>query len=285
MNQTEVTAAARRLMGEYYARKVDGDDITTATLDAVGILGQILVSKEPEYFVTRKSLQSYMSNGFQFAIPSDSESILRVWDMDTNAIAITATADNGSGLVRITAASHGFSDGDKVTIHDVLGTTEANGMWKIDYVDANTFDLAGSTFASAWTSGGYVFKENDNNFTLIRRQTSDEARQDTETKYHLQGAYLIVDDADFDNDIIVTYYAIPDTLAEIPTRFHFGLPGFVAMTLIELPAQDDPIFPSLAKKQKVASDLWRTCLDLVNTWRPVTESRNISESDKVKLWI
>lgn len=285
MNQSEITAAARRLMGEFYARKIDDDDITTATLQAVGILGQILVTREHEYFVTRKSLQSYNDNGYQFALPSDSESILRVWDMDDNAVAITAAADNGSGLVRITATSHGFATDDVVTIHDVTGTTEANGTWKVTEVDDDNFDLQGSTYASAYVSGGYAFKENDNDFTLIRRQTSAEAREDNETRYYLRGAYLFVDDTEFSDDLIVTYYAIPSTLAQIPTRFHFGIPGFCAMTLIELPRQDDSTFVSLQKKQQIASDLWKTCLDLARTFRPVTESNNLSESKKVRRFL
>lgn len=70
--------------------------------------------------------------------------------------AIAGAADNGSGLVRITATTHGLSTGNTAVIRNVVGTTEANGIWTITYVDANTFDLQGSTFAHAYTSGGTV---------------------------------------------------------------------------------------------------------------------------------
>lgn len=67
---------------------------------------------------------------------------------------ITAAANNGSGLIRITSASHGFSTGDIVSVHGVVGTTEANGLWPINVIDTNTFDLKASTFTNAYTSGG-----------------------------------------------------------------------------------------------------------------------------------
>lgn len=71
----------------------------------------------------------------------------------TNAT-ISGAANNGSGLVRVTATGHGYSTNDVVTIASVTGTTEANGAWVITVIDANTFDLAGSVFAHAYVSGG-----------------------------------------------------------------------------------------------------------------------------------
>ena len=67
---------------------------------------------------------------------------------------ITGVANNGSGLFRVTATAHGFSTGNPVGISGVLGTPNANGTWTITVIDANTFDLQGSTFAGTYTSGG-----------------------------------------------------------------------------------------------------------------------------------
>jgi hypothetical protein len=103
-------------------------------------MGEILVRAEAEYFITRKVIQA--TNGYQFALPSDSHSILRVWDLGTNAITVTGAANSG-GLVRITAVAHGFETDDVVTIHDVAGATQANGTWKVTKITANTFDLQG----------------------------------------------------------------------------------------------------------------------------------------------
>lgn len=70
--------------------------------------------------------------------------------------AITNVINNGSGLIRITSNGHGRATGDKIFISGVLGTTEANGGWIITVIDANTFDLQGSTFTNAYTSAGIL---------------------------------------------------------------------------------------------------------------------------------
>lgn len=71
---------------------------------------------------------------------------------------ITGATDNGSGLIRITVATTAmtFATGDQKTISGVGGTTEANGNWTITAVDATHFDLQGSAFVHAYTSGGAV---------------------------------------------------------------------------------------------------------------------------------
>lgn len=69
---------------------------------------------------------------------------------------ITGTADNGSGFVRITAAGHGWAVGDLVVVSGVVGTTEANGTWRISAVsDSSHFDIP-VAYVHAYTSGGQV---------------------------------------------------------------------------------------------------------------------------------
>jgi len=70
---------------------------------------------------------------------------------------ISDCGDNGSGAIRVTANSHGFTTGRAVRIRNVAGTTEANGAWSITVIDGNTFDLDGSTFANTYTSGGTAY--------------------------------------------------------------------------------------------------------------------------------
>jgi len=67
---------------------------------------------------------------------------------------ITGAADNGSGLIRITSATHGYTTGDVISIVGVVGTTEANDRWVITVIDADNYDLVGSTFTNTYTSGG-----------------------------------------------------------------------------------------------------------------------------------
>jgi len=75
--------------------------------------------------------------------------------------AVTSCADNGSGLVRVTKVGHGYSTGDYVRIEDIVGTTEANGVWEITKIDNDNFDLIGSAFAHAYTSGGTIIQYED----------------------------------------------------------------------------------------------------------------------------
>ena len=67
---------------------------------------------------------------------------------------ITGAANNGVGLIRITSVAHGLASGHYVSITGVKGTTEANDDWQITFVNADTYDLVGSTFTNAYTSGG-----------------------------------------------------------------------------------------------------------------------------------
>lgn len=71
-------------------------------------------------------------------------------------VAITATANNGAGLIRVTAVAHGKATGDMVGIDGIVGTVEGNGSWTITKITADTFDLVGSAFVNAWVSGGLV---------------------------------------------------------------------------------------------------------------------------------
>lgn len=70
------------------------------------------------------------------------------------SVTITGAANNGSGAIRITTAANGFKASNRITISGVGGTTEANGNWSITIISTTQFDLVGSTFANAYTSGG-----------------------------------------------------------------------------------------------------------------------------------
>lgn len=75
---------------------------------------------------------------------------------------ISGATNNGAGLIRIAATAHGFTTGQLVYISSVAGTTEANNgnmntataSWPITVINANSFDLIGSTFVHSYVSGG-----------------------------------------------------------------------------------------------------------------------------------
>lgn len=71
---------------------------------------------------------------------------------------ISGAANNGSGLIRLTVTGHGYATSDVVYVDEIGGTIEAKGKWTITKINNDTFDLQGSTFANAYTSGGITSK-------------------------------------------------------------------------------------------------------------------------------
>lgn len=89
-------------------------------------------------------------------------------DLSTGpGLSISACANNGSGLIRVTSAAHGLSTGQIICINSVVGTVEANTVnygithgahfWIVTSIDANNIDLQGSTFTTSYVSGGTIF--------------------------------------------------------------------------------------------------------------------------------
>lgn len=83
-------------------------------------------------------------------------------DLDDYGKIITA-ATNATPIV-VTSASHGYANGDVVSISYVAGNTAANGRFRVANVATNTFELTnydtGANVAGngAYTSGGYAVK-------------------------------------------------------------------------------------------------------------------------------
>ncbi len=79
-------------------------------------------------------------------------------------VPVTNATNNGSGAVHLTASQVGgssaaFAAGDRVVVSGVGGVPGANGTFTITNVigvPVTGFDLAGSTFSGAYTSGGIV---------------------------------------------------------------------------------------------------------------------------------
>jgi hypothetical protein len=73
-------------------------------------------------------------------------------------------ATNTSPIV-VTSAAHGLTSGARVVITGVGGNTNANATWTVNVVDANTFNLIGSSGNSAYTSGGAWTSGPNSNWT------------------------------------------------------------------------------------------------------------------------
>jgi parallel beta-helix repeat protein len=70
---------------------------------------------------------------------------------------ITNAVEGNFNRVRLTCVDHGLANRCLVEISGVVGTTEANGVWQVAYIDDDTFDLLGTTFTNSYVSGGSVF--------------------------------------------------------------------------------------------------------------------------------
>lgn len=73
-------------------------------------------------------------------------------------VSVNTADDDFKGLIRLTIAGHGYSDGDLVAVRGVRGVKGANGDWFVSVVDANTIELIGSSGSGVWTSGGTATK-------------------------------------------------------------------------------------------------------------------------------
>ena len=107
-----------------------------------------------------------VANGKQTVnLPCGTSASGRIWfpqtlfaDVTANWSAVSGTANNGSGLVRVTVAStSGWSTGNIANVFSVGGTTEANGQWTITVVDSTHVDLQGTSYVNAYTNGGDVY--------------------------------------------------------------------------------------------------------------------------------
>ena len=295
MEASEITAQIRLMILEERARFLKPADYTQAQTDAINLMAHLLVAGCPEYFEKKVSLQPKNTNIHAFELPSDCLGVKKVWDYDGNAGTVTGAADNGSGAIRLTVTSHGRSDEDVVRVHGILGTTEANGTWQIDYVNANAFDLVDSTFTNAYTSGGKVFKECDDTYKYpMDRIPGKFQSADDETHYFLNEDDIIVDDPEFEDDLIILYRYLPTSLSEIPSRMHFGIWAYGTIQLLYLPSPEvlaggqrkyHPDYNTLKKNLEHCQNLWQTAQKMAMDFNPLLGSDNIADVRKVKRWL
>jgi hypothetical protein len=75
-----------------------------------------------------------------------------------NSFTVITNAVTNGGLIRISSVAHGLVTNDIAYIAEVIGVENANNVYKVTRIDADTVDLIGSTFAGAYTSGGIITK-------------------------------------------------------------------------------------------------------------------------------
>jgi hypothetical protein len=70
----------------------------------------------------------------------------------------TVTGATNAAPIVVTVAAHGYASADRVAVERVKGNLGANGDWRITVLDADTFELNGSTGTGAYVSGGSAVK-------------------------------------------------------------------------------------------------------------------------------
>lgn len=272
MDQSTITTLVRRGIREPSTVSVNDTEIGASSLRGAVEMGKLIRKSQPDLFNTRISIAS---NTNVFPWPADSFAVLNVWSMEGNGTAITGAADNGSGAIRITAASHGLADEAIVLIHSVLGCTEANGTGQITYVDADTFDLYGSTFANAYTSGGRVFEETTD-FDKLTMIDAKSASNSNDSCYFMRGKNIVVDDPDFTYDIIVDYIALVTAISQIPPEYHLGLVAWAVVEQMRIPAEDHRTYNDKVASYAFHKKLWDHQVEsLEGTFRMSDEAFNL----------
>lgn len=238
----------------------------------------LLRNHAPKTLEGRISLAS--DSNFVFDFPSDAETIDRVWDLGANAKAITSISNSG-GLINVEYADHGLEDDNVVTIHSVVTATEAIGTWVVTYVDDDNFTLNNSTYASTDTTG-YFFEESSD-FTLIHRKPESEISLTNELFWFLRNQQIIVDDKDFENDILVKYVKVTSAITDIPAKYHLALVAFNVIHLIRLPKTDDPSYPDYKESLMWQKSIWETFVEHIKGGaRQSTESLNLNRMTRIK---
>jgi len=100
---------------------------------------------------------SDLSNAIGDVTGIDAVRLLNSSDM-TGALTITTSA--GTPIQVTTSVAHGLVTGDLVQIDGVLGNTNTNGLWLVNFVNTTNFTLRNSSTNAAYTSGGSAYKAN-----------------------------------------------------------------------------------------------------------------------------
>jgi hypothetical protein len=274
MEQSQITTAIRRGLREPKAVSISDSEIEKLCLRAVKVLGNRIKTRDPSFYNTRVSIAS---TTHVFSMPSDCLSILRVWDLGGTAGTVTAVADDGSGGIQVTITDHGFVDDDIVFGHSVEGCTEANGSWKITEVDDDNFTLNGSTFTNTYTSGGKFYEEPRDPDPITKINLS-EATNNDETKWYPRGSYIVVDDPNFTNDILVDYVKNPSAITDVPDNYHEGLVSLPVLMHIKIPAPEHKQYDDLVSSKNFHQEMWKLVKnDIDQTYKQSSEPDHIPE--------
>jgi hypothetical protein len=148
--------------------------ITPDGLEVVGFGTAALSSARKTIFAEPYFKNIFFCDGANYKYYDPSENAMLDWSATTGGtmpsqetgFQLISDATNATPIV-VTVASHGLTEGDQVTITEVLGNTAANGTWSIESVTTDTFALTGSVGNGAYTSGGQCARRSGSRCSLI----------------------------------------------------------------------------------------------------------------------
>jgi hypothetical protein len=150
---TDPNTGMRRTAADTQAISAGGVDAVTITSTAVDVVA-LKVAGSTVFPVPTAQIADKAVTLAKLYHPTATSRLL---GSDSNAALVITGAAAAAGLIRLSVASTAtFATSQVKTVSDVVGTTEANGTWTITVVDATHIDLQGSTFTTAYVSGGTI---------------------------------------------------------------------------------------------------------------------------------
>lgn len=158
------------------------------------------------------------------------------------ALSGVALADNGAGLIRVTATSHGLTTGFRIHIQDVEGVSAANGTWYVTVINSNTFDLQDSVFSGSHTSGtgewilaplfGWDYQHSLPSGCLkISSVNGLEANEQDSIPYAIEGAKMLCDADIVELRYVESVSTTTEWSAPFITAFAYLLASYIAQDL------------------------------------------------------
>jgi hypothetical protein len=137
----------------------DGESATPNWQDLTRVLKGVVADYGPTFIkLTASTITENLST-----VETVSDDECNGWVLYNKTLAeyyrtVENVEDNGSGRCRVTITNHGLVDNALVDIEGVQGVTGANGVWRVDVIDANRFDLIDSGYGGSYTGGGRVIR-------------------------------------------------------------------------------------------------------------------------------
>ena len=133
--------------------------ITTAGVTPISSGTDALSATKPVIFAESFFQDIFFCDGANYKYYDTSANEMVTWTatagtLPSQEVTKDVTGATNATPIVITCTSHGFADGDQVTIADVLGNTAANGTFTIANLTTDTFELVGSVGNGTYTSGG-----------------------------------------------------------------------------------------------------------------------------------